>query len=129
MSVVRFDSSVAPPGKDHFVIHLDLKHENGESIQRLLRRLVVFDILFLSVTNLVILQTVLMCEATTVRNLISYPTLKVADWGLAEYTSREDVNNSKVWKFHGTIVWFPPVSQRFSPYIANQKFSLPPQSN
>ncbi|EXJ89249.1 serine/threonine protein kinase [Capronia epimyces CBS 606.96] len=87
MSTVRFDKSVAPPGKDHFVLHLDLKHEN-----------------------------VLMCEASTDEDLINYPTLKVGDWGMAEYTSRDDVHNSHRWKYQGTIVWCPPEQLRQGQY-------------
>ncbi|EXJ95175.1 serine/threonine protein kinase [Capronia coronata CBS 617.96] len=100
MSVVRFDDSVAPPGKDHFVLHLDLKHEN-----------------------------VLMCEPSTVRNLMDYPTLKVADWGLAEYTSREDVNNSKKWKYYGTIVWTPPEQRNEGTYGRNWRHPVLGSSN
>jgi hypothetical protein len=29
MRTVHFDERVAPLGKDHYVLHLDLKHENG----------------------------------------------------------------------------------------------------
>ncbi len=29
MRTVHFDERVAPPGRDHYVLHLDLKHENG----------------------------------------------------------------------------------------------------
>lgn len=30
MSCARFDKSVAPKGENPFILHLDLKHDNGE---------------------------------------------------------------------------------------------------
>ncbi|EHY57779.1 hypothetical protein HRR83_005310 [Exophiala dermatitidis] len=95
MSTIRFDKSVAPPGDDHFVLHLDLKHEN-----------------------------VLLCEPPTSRNSLPYPTLKVGDWGMAEYTSRQDVNNSKRWKCYGTICWFPPEQRKYGAYGSDWTYPI-----
>jgi len=52
----------------------------------------------------------LLGDAPGNQKLMPYPTLKVADWGMAEYTSLDDERNSKKWKNYGTIVWMPPVS-------------------
>lgn len=52
---------------------------------------------------------VLLGDAPSDKNKMDYPTLKVADWGLAEYTSMQDSDNSMKWKNYGTIAWCPPV--------------------
>ncbi|EXJ72814.1 serine/threonine protein kinase [Cladophialophora psammophila CBS 110553] len=85
MKVLRLDSIGArSPRGDHFVLHLDLKGEN-----------------------------VLLGDAPGSSKYMPYPTLKVADWGMAEYTSLDDDRNSKKWKNYGTIVWMPPNADKW----------------
>ncbi|OAL23914.1 hypothetical protein AYO20_10826 [Fonsecaea nubica] len=88
MKVLRLDSiGVRSPRGDHFALHLDLKAEN-----------------------------VLLGDAPANQKSIPYPTVKVADWGMAEYTSLDDSRNSKRWKKYGTIVWMPPEQRDFGRY-------------
>jgi hypothetical protein len=97
MERARFDKALSPPGKHPFVLHLDLKHENGGYYPWYGR--VYAD------RNLVLLG-----DPPHQSEGQRYPTLKVADWGLAELTSVEHrKKNSEEWKYYGTIIWMPPV--------------------
>ncbi|KIY00440.1 uncharacterized protein Z520_04125 [Fonsecaea multimorphosa CBS 102226] len=88
MKVLRLDSlGGSTPRGDHFALHLDLKGQN-----------------------------VLLGDAPGNEKLMPYPTLKVADWGCAEYTSLDDERNSKKWKGNGTICWMPPEQREFGRY-------------
>ncbi|KIW16232.1 hypothetical protein PV08_06283 [Exophiala spinifera] len=79
MRTVKFGENFAPPGNDQWILHLDLKHEN-----------------------------ILLGTAPADERYMPYPSLKVADWGMAVCTSRQDPSNSVGWSRHGTICWFPP---------------------
>lgn len=68
MSTVRFDD-VSNPGRDPYVLHLDLKHENGEYFLLDMKRGVLMRLL------------VLLGDAPGDKRKMRYPTLKVADWG------------------------------------------------
>ncbi|KAI1623683.1 kinase-like domain-containing protein [Exophiala viscosa] len=89
MWTVRFDDIVIP-GRDPYVLHLDLKHEN-----------------------------VLLGDPRPDRTKMQYPTLKVGDWGMAEYTSRDDPNNSRKYRNYGTIIWMPPEQRDRGRYGSN----------
>ncbi|KAK5421733.1 hypothetical protein LTR90_003223 [Exophiala xenobiotica] len=100
MRTVHFDERVAPLGKDHYVLHLDLKHEN-----------------------------VLLGDAPADKRFMTYPAIKVGDWGMAACTSLEDPYNSRVWRGRGTIVWFPPEQRNFGRYGSNWRYPVLGASN
>ncbi|KAJ9607058.1 hypothetical protein H2200_008130 [Cladophialophora chaetospira] len=81
MATFKLDSALMTTRapEDYFLLHLDLKDAN-----------------------------VLLAEPPPDR-LLPYPMLKVADFGMAEYTNRWDPNNSYKWKNNGTICWMPPL--------------------
>ncbi|KAK5056514.1 hypothetical protein LTR84_012045 [Exophiala bonariae] len=87
MSNIRFDDSVAPRGKNPFILHLDLKHDN-----------------------------VLLGDAPSREEGLHYPSVKVADWGLAEFTSVDSSENSRKWRNYGTRVWMPPEQRHSGTY-------------
>jgi len=102
MNNARFHKSVAPKGKYPFILHLDLKHDNGE-FHRLRAR-------YWALADTAI---VLLGEPPSHDEGLNYPSVKVADWGLAEYTSVESYENSSKWRGYGTPCWMPPVSFLF----------------
>ncbi|KEF51845.1 serine/threonine protein kinase, partial [Exophiala aquamarina CBS 119918] len=87
MSCARFHKSVAPKGENPFVLHLDLKHDN-----------------------------VLLGEPPSREDGLHYPSVRVADWGLAEFTSIESSENSDKWRGYGTLCWMPPEQRRYGEY-------------
>lgn len=111
MSIVRLDPSLEPPGRDFFVLHLDLKPDNSTyalSFSTLIQESSSRHDFLL--TNDRACDIVLLGDPPSDPKKMNYPTLKIADWGMAEYTSVEDSKNSKQWKLHGTPRWYPPVS-------------------
>ncbi|OAP58269.1 hypothetical protein AYL99_07359 [Fonsecaea erecta] len=88
MKVLRLDRiGIRTPRGDWYALHLDLKGDN-----------------------------VLLGDAPGSDKLMPYPTLKVGDWGCAEYTTIDDKRNSGKWKGYGTLVWMPPEQRDFGRY-------------
>jgi serine/threonine protein kinase len=105
------DLGVDEPEDDHFILHLDLKGANGEwTIQRVEQVLLTIN------------SPVLLGKPDDNSHEIPYPVVKVADWGLAQYTSESDTGNARRFRDWGTICWMPPVRD-------TRALTLPPSSN